>query len=112
MAPSPSERISLVKEIARRMYDQDWGDAELIFREFALPHTREEVNSDDHNYIISATSSPLYEAVGIANSSPWRSITASISFKRNQPSSPNAGRRAIRVCLFRTWQNSGKKPPN
>ena len=39
MAPSPSERISLIKEIAKSMHDQDWGNAELIFREFALPHT-------------------------------------------------------------------------
>ena len=60
--------------------------------------------------MITITSFPSFcEAAGITNSSPWRSITASISFKRNQLSNPNAGTLGvIGDCSFRIWQNSEK----
>jgi hypothetical protein len=34
MALRPSERIRLIKDLARLMHDEDWGHYDLIFNEF------------------------------------------------------------------------------
>jgi hypothetical protein len=53
MALGPSERIRLVKEIARSIYDQDWGNANLIFDEFKVPHDSEGWGGEQDGYVLS-----------------------------------------------------------
>jgi hypothetical protein len=52
MALGSSERVRLIKEIARSMRDEDWSHSDLIFREFGVPHDREGWGGDEDNYVI------------------------------------------------------------
>ena len=70
MALSPSERIRLMKDIARSIHDQDWGNANLIFDEFKVPHDRDGWGGDEDGYASLPSGRPPTR-----NSSAWPSTT-------------------------------------
>jgi hypothetical protein len=65
MALRPSERIRLIKDLARLMHDEDWGHYDLIFNEFGIPNDRQGWGGNEDDYALytlrSATDQHLTE---------------------------------------------------
>lgn len=72
MALTPSQRITLVKEIVSRLIDEDWPLIDLTLREFGLP-TTDEWNGNKESY--------LYQHVTGANDVVLMQVAAHVGFE-------------------------------